>query len=336
MNEHASQPLRMGVISCADIAWRRMLPAMAASPDVDLVAIASRERKRATRAAERFGGEAGAGYEWVLDRPDVDAVYLPLPTGLHREWVARALAAGKHVLVEKPLTTGHREAAELIRTARRRRLVLMENFTFLHHSQHHVVQQLLADGVIGDLRTLTSHFGVPPRKPDDFRYRSDLGGGALFDVGVYPVRAAMMFLGPRLEVRGATLRPDPALAVDLAGRVLLSTPEHVTAQLSFGFEHGYQCQYSLWGSDGRLFLDRAFTPPGDLRPVVRIERQDHVEELTLPAEDQFAKTLGAFVRAVRDGPRADSRHEPALELASLVDSIRWTAGQPGRGARLTP
>ncbi|WHT23339.1 Gfo/Idh/MocA family oxidoreductase [Crossiella sp. CA-258035] len=318
-------PLRIGVMGCADIAWRRTLPAMAAVPQVALVAVGSRDRERAALFAGRFGGDPVVGYERILERADVDAVYVPLPIGLHGEWVARALAAGKHVLVEKPLTTGRDAAEELVLAARRRGLVLMENFAFLHHSQHAFVRRLIAEGAIGDLRSVTSEFGVPPRAPEDFRYREDLGGGALLDMGVYPLRAAMMFLGPDLEVRGASLRFDPAYRVEVSGSVLLTSPQDVTAHLTFGFERSYRCRYAVWGSAGRLSVDRAFTSPDWLRPVVRIQRQDRLEELTLPAEDQFAESLRAFAAAVGDeaGPGGDG--DLMTTLAGLVESVRAAA-----------
>ena len=199
-------PLRLGVLGCASIAWRRTLPALAAQPRLRLAAVASRDPAKAGRFAERFGGEPVVGYERLLERDDVDAVYVPLPAALHAPWVERALRAGKHVLAEKPLATRCSDARRLVALADELGLVLAENFMFTLHSQHVQVRKLIGDGVIGEPRMLTAAFAIPALPPDDMRYLSEVGGGALVDVGGYPLRTASMLLGDRLEVVGTTLR----------------------------------------------------------------------------------------------------------------------------------
>jgi dTDP-3,4-didehydro-2,6-dideoxy-alpha-D-glucose 3-reductase len=318
-------PVRFGVIGCADIAWRRTLPALTAAGDARLVAVASRDGAKARRFTDRFGGDPLDSYQALLDRPDVDAVYLPLPAVLHAEWIRRALLAGKHVLAEKPLTTDHRTATELVRLARDRGLLLFENVMFLQHSQHAAVRRLVADGAIGRLRQFSSTFTIPPKPATDIRYQADVGGGALLDVGVYPIRAASYFLGPDLEVTGAVLRHDSRFGVVVSGAVLLHTPDGVSAQLTFGMEHSYRTSYELSGSTGRLALDRVFTPPAHHQPVVRVERQDHREELTLPADDQFANVVDLFVGAVRDGTDLSDAADDSLRQAYLVDQVRARA-----------
>lgn len=148
-------------------------------------------------------------------------MYVPLPPGLRGPWVDSALRAGKHVLAEKPLTLTAAESAALVSLARRNGLVLLENYMFLRHPLHAEVRRRL--GTIGELRGLTAVFGIPPRPDDDIRYQPALGGGALTDLGGYPVRAAQFFLGPGLDVVGATLRVDPARGVDVSGTALLAT-----------------------------------------------------------------------------------------------------------------
>ncbi|MFE0038601.1 Gfo/Idh/MocA family protein, partial [Streptomyces sp. NPDC059018] len=192
--------VRMGVLGCADIALRRMLPAIAAADSAELVAVASRDATKAQRVADRFGCAGVQGYRTLLERDDIDAVYVPLPPALHFDQVAEALCAGKHVLCEKPLCTTHAEAAELMELSRRHRRILAENFMFLHHSQHAGVRSLLDTGTVGELEVLSGSFGVPPLDPTGFRYAPSLGGGALLDVGVYPLRTAQMYLSGEPEV----------------------------------------------------------------------------------------------------------------------------------------
>ncbi|MFB9835044.1 Gfo/Idh/MocA family protein [Actinoallomurus acaciae] len=324
-----SEPLRIGVMGCADIAWRRTLPALTAHPDVRLTAIAGRDPGKARRFAERFGGEPVTGYAALLERADVDAVYVPLPVRLHADWVGRALRSGRHVLAEKPLTASAEDTERLVALAASRGLALLENFMFLCHSQHARVRDLVAQGAIGELRTLVAEFAFPPMADGRNIYRPELGGGVLTEVGVYPLRTALLYLGAGLEVRGAHLQADEARGVDVAGAALLVAPGGETAHLTWGAERSYRSRYALWGSSGRIEVAWAFTPSAAHRPVVRIERQDHVEELTLPAEDHFAGAVAAFVNRVRDGVPSVLEGETVLEQARLVDQVRRRALGPG-------
>jgi NDP-hexose-3-ketoreductase len=310
----------MGVLGCSDVARRRTLPAMAGHPLISLTAVASRSPAKAAAFAAEFGCDAVDGYRRLLERPDVDAVYVPLPTGLHAAWVHDALSSGRHVLAEKPLSTDFAQAAQLVALARSRGLLLRENFTFLHHSQHTAVRRLLEERAIGELRSLEAVFGIPPLPRDDIRYRPDLGGGALLDVGVYPIRAATLFLGAGLKAVGAVCGYDPQSGVDTSGSALLHAPDGVSAHLTFGFTHSYRSAYALWGSRGRLVLERAFTPPADHRPVVRVECEGRVTEHRLPADHQFARTVGDFARAALAGETDDGAE--ILRQAALVDAVR--------------
>ncbi len=319
--------IRLGLMGCADFALRRMLPAVDRTAGIATVAVASREPARAAEVARAHGADAVPDYDALLEHPDVDAVYLPLPPALHAEWIERALHAGKHVLAEKPLTTDAARTAALIALARRERLALVENHLFLHHGQHQRIRRLLADGVIGELRAFSAAFTIPPRPPGDIRYRGELGGGALFDVGGYPLRAALLLLGTDLEVAGARLRHDERLGVDTGGAALLSRGDGVTAHLTFGMEHFYRSSYSVLGSTGRIELTHAFTPPADHAPVVRIETAAGVRELVLAPEDQGTAAVAAFVRTVKEkaGP-----YPVVSRQAELIDTIRRADGPPAR------
>jgi predicted dehydrogenase len=322
-------PVRIGVLGAAGIARRRMLPAFAAVPGVEVAVVASRERQRAAALTERFGGEPVEGYAGVLERDDVDAVYVPLPAALHAEWVERALLAGKHVLAEKPLTGDAARTRALLALARARGLVLRENVMFVHHAQHTAVRRLLAEGVVGRPRAFHAAFTIPELPPDDIRFRAGLGGGALLDVGLYPVRAALHLLGPGLRVVGAVLERPPGREVETSGAVLLRGPDGVTAQLTFGIGLGYRSSYEISGTAGRLCVDRAFTPPADHRPVLVLERAEGVERIALDADDQVAGAVRDFARAVREGEGpAGPDHRETLRQALLLDAIR-RAGAAG-------
>ncbi|MFG2296232.1 Gfo/Idh/MocA family protein [Streptomyces sp. NPDC048603] len=313
-------PVRIGVLGCAEFARRRMLPALRACPDTELVAVASRDGAKARTVAAEAGCRAVTGYEALLERDDVDAVYVPLPAALHAPWVEAALRAGRHVLAEKPLTTDPVATRILAALAESSGLALMENVLFVHHAQHAEVLKLVADGAIGELRSLHAAFTVPRLPDDDIRHDPALGGGALFDTGVYPVRAALHLLGGPLEIAGAVLRRGgPGRAVDTAGTALLHTRDGVGAQLDFGLDHAYRSRYEIRGSEGCVTVDRAFTPPADHPPRILLERRTGTEELILPADDQVARAVSAFAAAVRTGAATDPE---VLRQADLLHGIR--------------
>ncbi|WP_449203939.1 Gfo/Idh/MocA family protein [Streptomyces sp. HJ7] len=297
---------------------------MAREPGVELVAVASRDTGRAARTAAEYGCRPVHGYAELLDLPEVDAVYVPLPTALHAPWTRRALGAGKHLLSEKPLATNAAEARELLAAARGAGRVLMENVMFVHHRQHAVVQKLVADGAIGMLQSFTATFTVPRRPADDIRYRADLGGGALLDMGIYPVRAAQLLVGSRLSVAGAVLHRDGSGEVDVAGAALLyATPAGVTVQLDFGMDHAYRSAYELCGSEGRVRVDRAFTPAAEEHPLLQVVRAGGPGGVTLEPHDQVAATVSSFVCACRGEVGTDGR--ACLHQAALLDEIRRVA-----------
>ncbi|MER8062664.1 MULTISPECIES: Gfo/Idh/MocA family oxidoreductase [unclassified Streptomyces] len=321
--------VRMGVLGCADIAWRRMLPALVWHPRVEVVAIGSRDAAKAAVFARRFGGEPVAGYEAVLDRPDLDAVYIPLPPALNAGWTRRALEADKHVLCEKPMTVSARQAGELRDLARARGRALFENYMFLCHPQHRLVDDLVAAGRIGEIRSLAAGFTIPGKLADDIRHRRDLGGGALTGVGGYPLRTALRYLGPGLRVVGAHLKRDARTGVDTGGAALLAAPGGAVAHLGFGLEHAYRGHYELTGSTGRIVVPRAYTPPPDHTAVVRLEHDGRHEEFAVPPHDQFRSVVTAFVEGVRSGAPSPLSGRPLTGQARLFEAVNAAARHGG-------
>ncbi|WP_445529272.1 Gfo/Idh/MocA family protein [Streptomyces cyslabdanicus] len=335
-------PLRVGVIGCADIAVRRMLPAFASCPDIEIAAVASRDLAKARQVAERFGCRAIHGYGELLELDDIQAVYVPLPAALHARWIEATLHTGRHVLAEKPVTTHYDRTRDLLELAASRDLVLMENIMFVHHHRHRVVQRMVADGAIGELRSFHAAFTIPPLADSDIRYNANLGGGALADVGVYPLRAALHFLGPELDVIGACLVQGAGRQVETSGAALLSTPGSVTAQITFGMEHTYRSSYELRGSEGGITVDRAFTPPAGDVPVIGLHRGAKAEEIRLEPHDQVAATVATFVAAVRAGTRPDvgdtlRQSELLSRISRLASRSRrvGTLSVPGRAIRVS-
>lgn len=322
------QPLRVGVLGCASIARRSVMPAMRAVEGLDLVAVASRSKQKAESFASQFDVEPVVGYQALLDRDDIDAVYVPLPVGLSSAWILKALESGKHVLAEKPLACNYESAAAMVAMARRHELLLMENFMFRYHPQHRIALELLEGGRLGALRLFRSSFGFPPLPAGNFRYDPALGGGALLDAGGYTIKAAQLFLGANLRVTSAVLHYDRDQGVDIHGSASLVSDAGVAAQVAFGFDNYYQCNYEIWGSTGNLVAERAFTPPPAMKPPLRLETQGKIEDLTAPADDHFVGALREFRRAILE--RDIERHlGEALTQSRLLSEIRARAVEVG-------
>ena len=315
--------LKIGVMGCAKIARRSVIPAILESGVFQLDSVASRTRSKAESLAAEFSCEAVEGYEALLQR-DIDAVYMPLPTGLHEEWVMKALEAGKHVLAEKSLAMNGESAQRMVDRAREGNLLLMENFMFLYHSQHQFVKNVLAGGGIGEIRTFRSSFGFPPLEKGNFRYDAPLGGGALLDAAAYTLRAACFLLGDGLEVSAASMGCDESIGVDIFGGAFVQGSGSRHAELAWGFDNVYQCNYEIWGSEGLLTAHRAFTPGPGFSPLVTIQRHREVERHELEADNHFVGLLTEFARCVADGDCAP-KWEELLVQSRMLDEVRQAA-----------
>jgi predicted dehydrogenase len=317
-------PIRVGILGCANIATRSLLPAFARHPAYVVQAVASRDPAKAARVAAAYGC-AARGYAELTAADDVDAIYVPLPTGLHAEWVARCLRNGKHVLCEKSLASTRTEVEELVALARSARLLLVENFQFRFHSQHRHVREMLAAGAIGAVRCFRSSFGFPPfADAQNIRYSRALGGGALLDAGAYTLKAVTFMLGPAFRVQAATLWTPPGADVDISGGAYLDNGQGLPAEVAFGFDHFYQCNYEVWGSKGRLLARRAFTAPPGFPPEVILETAQGTETRTLPPDDHFANMLTHFA-ACLERRDFDDEYEQSLVQAALVQQVRERA-----------
>lgn len=317
--------LRVGILGCANIAIRFLAPAFAEHPNFELVAFAGRNADKTKATADKFSCEAIDGYQSLIERTDIDMVYVPLPNALHKEWCIKALQSGKHVLCEKSIGCTPEEVADIIATARQHNRLVIENFQFRFHFQHQWVKQQLATGVLGEIRCFRSSFGFPPfADANNIRYSKVLGGGALLDAGAYTLKALQFMLGGDFRVKAATLwQPDTA-EVDLAGGIYLDNAQGIMAELAFGFDHFYQCNYELWGSKGKLTCHRAFTAPPGFAPTVTVEYQGDQKTITLPADNHFQNMLTHFYNTVQSGDFEDE-YQQILQQANYVGAARQAA-----------
>ena len=315
--------IRIGVLGCANIAHRSMIPAILSLPDYyELAAVASRTQDKAEQFADVFNCEAIAPYDSLIQRPDIDALYIPLPTGLHKEWINKALCAGKHVYAEKSIAFSLFDAQEMVENARQHQVALMEGFMFQYHSQNVLVKKMLADGAIGETRYFTGSFGFPPF-PDanNFRYDKEVGGGAVYDACGYPVRAAFFLLGDALTVQGASVHYDRTHYCSLYGSAFLHGENGVGASISFGFDNYYQCNYQIWGTAGKLTANKAFTPKVDQPTTLTWEHDYQIETINCNPDNHFAKAMIEFHNIIADSARRERHYKDILQQSEALDTI---------------
>ena len=318
--------VRWGIVGTANIARAVFLPGLRQAGG-DAAAVAGREAGRAEQFARDNGiGRAVTGYQALIDDPDIDALYIPLPNALHAEWTIRALQAGKPVLSEKPLCGTLADTERTLAAARQTGTLLWEAFAFPFHAQLAQIRQLIADGAIGELMEIKSNFHFSVTRPDNIRYSRDLQGGALLDVGCYPIRLAAELFGPAYRSAWATaIRGGQDVDVDIWGA--LGYPGGRRLLLSCGFGRSYDAFTTIEGTAGQIHVTNPFHPgPGDSY-TAKIGRDEPRRHPAAPSELSFT-SLTRHINAVLAGaeePRllaVDTALPVARGLHDLAEAAR--------------
>ncbi|HXY66983.1 MAG TPA: Gfo/Idh/MocA family oxidoreductase [Mycobacterium sp.] len=322
--------MQIGVLGAARIAPPALIKPAKANPDVVVAAVAARDVSRARAFAAKHGiARVHDSYEALLADPDLDAIYNPLPNGLHGKWTRAALAAGKHVLCEKPFTANAAEAREIAGVAAQSDRVVMEAFHYRYHPMALRIEEIIASGELGKLERVEAALCFPLPKFSDIRYNYSLAGGATMDAGCYPVHMVRTFGGSTPEVVSAHAKlHDPQ--IDRA----------MTAELRFADGHTGRIRCSMWstrllglsahvvGDQGELRALNPTMPQIYHRLSVRSAAGKRVERFSRRAS--YAYQLDAFVAAVLRGEPVKTTPEDAIENMSVVDAIYRAAGLPLR------
>jgi predicted dehydrogenase len=317
--------LRWGLICTARIN-RRLIPAIRASTRSELVAVASRDPARAREYARQWDiPHAHGNYEALLADPEVDVIYNALPIHLHCEWTVRAAEAGKHVLCEKPLALSVEEVGRVEEAARRNRVVVFEAFMYRHHPQTLKVQDLVREGAVGTVRLVQATFAFTLENPGDYRLDPQQGGGALWDVGCYPVSFARAILDAEpVEVAGWQRPGESGVDMTFAGQMRFA--DGALAQFGCSFEAAYHCTAQILGRAGTIVLDSPWRLGGGHSPGIRLRRGDGEELLPVEGIDPYLCEVQAMEACVLDGaapvvPLSDSRGNVAT-INALYESAR--------------
>lgn len=334
MTEDPRPALRIGVLGAARIAPAAVIGPARRSPEATVTAVAARDRTRAEQFARKHGVERVFGdYQDLLDSPEVDAVYIPLPNGLHGRWTRAAVAAGKHVLCEKPFTANAEEAREIARLAADSGLVVMEAFHYRYHPLIRAAEEIVASGELGTLRRVETALSFPLPLFSDIRYDYDLAGGALMDAGCYAVHMARVLGGEDPEVVSARAKLHGDRRIDRA----------MSAELRFPSGHTGRVRCSMWSAD---VLRISATVVGDrgrmrlLNPVLphaghllAVRSADGTRLRRFPRRPSYDYQLDAFADAVLRGAPVPTTPDDAVTTMAVIDDIYRSAGLPLRVPR---
>ena len=320
--------LRIGALGAARITPAALVKPAREVDGVEVVAVAARDRERATKFAAKHGiARVVDSYDALIADPDIDAIYNPLPNGLHGVWTTRALEAGKHVLCEKPFTANAAEAEAVAAVAAGTDRVVMEAFHYRYHPVAQRIVDLVRDGAIGDLRHVESAMCIPLPLPKDIRYRLDLAGGAVMDTGCYAIHMNRTVAGEEPEVRRAearTARPG----VDRWMRAQLVYPSGVTGTMTCALFSSTLLKVAIRaeGSAGEL---RVFNPTGpQFGYRMTLRRNGTKERIRVDGAKTATYTyqLRAFAAAVRDGAPVLTPPTDAVANMRVIDAVYEAAG----------
>jgi predicted dehydrogenase len=322
--------LRIGVLGAARIAPLALINPAKENGEVVVAAVAARDVSRAQSFAAKHGiARVHDGYEALINDPEVDAIYNPLPNGLHGRWTRAALAAGKHVLCEKPFTANAAEAREIADLAKQSDRVVMEAFHYRYHPLALRIEEIIASGELGRLQRVEAAMCFPLPKFSDIRYNFALAGGATMDAGCYAVHMVRTFGGSTPEVVSAQAKLRDK-QVDRA----------MTAELQFAEGHTGRIRTSMWSSTVLNMSAKVIGEGGELKvfnPVV----PQLFHRLTVKSADgrrverfgrraSYTYQLDAFAAAVLRGEAVKTTPEGAVENMTVIDGIYRAAGLPLR------
>ncbi|MBN1960708.1 MAG: Gfo/Idh/MocA family oxidoreductase [Deltaproteobacteria bacterium] len=312
-----------GVLSTANIAIKKVIPAMQQSSWCEIRAIASRSADKAHKAADTLGiTHAYGSYQELLADSEIEAIYNPLPNHLHVPLTLQAAAAGKHVLCEKPIALNHHEAEQLLAAANK--VKIMEAFMVRFHPQWQRVRELISSGHIGTPRAVQVFFSFFNDNPRDVRNQAMIGGGALYDIGCYAILAGRFMFAAKAKRAIALIDRDPNFGIDRTSSGIVDFGEG--RQLSFTVStqaDNYQLM-QVHGSKGRIELAIPFNPQSETRILIadhETQIGDPLKVEIIPKCDQYTLQGEAFSRAIRGEIELPYDVNDAIQNMRIIDAL---------------
>lgn len=319
--------VRFGILSAANIGVHAVAPAIQSSANGKLLAVGSRDTQHATEVYS-FAPSVRIynSYQAIIDDPDIEAVYIPLPNSLHTEWTIKALQAGKHVLCEKPLAVTREEGEEMVDVARTQNVLLMEAFMYRFHPQIVWAIEQVQAGLLGPVRLVRASFSFDIRShPENIRLQPDLAGGSLMDVGCFSVNLFRAIYGHApLSVAARVYVPSPT-SVDLATNAVLDYGDGRFGILDSSLGLPSRQSAEIIGESGILTIPVPFTP-GSYDMTVFVTKNGKMTEQNFSGVDQYKLEVEHFAQCIRSGQDPRLSLSETLENVSTIEAIYEAAG----------
>lgn len=322
-----TEPIRWGILSTANIGRGRVIPAIQQSSNGVVAAVASRDIDRAQRFADSLNIPIAYGsYEELIEAPEIDAIYNPLPNSLHAEWSIRCAEAGKPTLCEKPLASDAAEAQIMVDAFADRGVLFAEAFMYRFHPQTVRVKQLVDSGVIGNLQGVMAAFTFPISNEANIRLQKDLAGGSLMDVGCYCVNVIRLMTGEEPSDVQALANMGAASGVDESLTGILKFESGVLAHFDCSLRAGYNHSYQIRGTQGRILVEEGFVMDATRSTTIRVwenagPRQDIYSEITIPATNHYQLMVEDFADALLNDRAPRYAPQDAVSNMQVIDAL---------------
>ncbi|KAA3619548.1 MAG: gfo/Idh/MocA family oxidoreductase [Calditrichaeota bacterium] len=314
--------LKWGILSTADIATEQVIPAMITSNFCEIQAIASRSAEKAQRVAKQYGIPVSYGsYNELLADENVEAVYIALPNHLHVPWSMKALAVGKHVLVEKPVGLNRTEAEKLLVASQKYpHLKIMEAFMYRFHPQWIKTKALVQNGAIGQIKAIQSAFSFFDDNSESIVNRKDYGGGSLMDIGCYPISLSRFLFDSEPKSVSATIEYHPEFKIDTRTSGILEF-DHGSTTFFSSIRSADDQTAKIWGSEGSIEFDIPFNPPANNPTKIWLTRAGNREEIKFAPANQYTLQADAFSRAILENTPVPTSLIDAVNNMHVIDKI---------------
>ena len=311
--------VKWGILGCARIAEECTLPAMLCAYNAVPFAIAGRNPDRVRLFKERYGFERAYGdYTSLLDDPDVEAVYVPLPNNLHKEWIIKALEHGKAVLCEKPIAMTPDELQEIMDASKKYERPVMEAFAFRQSIAVKKINEIIASGAIGELKTIFTRVSFMLSKPDDFRLEKNMGGGSVYDIGSYNINFINMIMktAPKKIYAAAGMHKNN---VDMDCDCIFTYDNGVRAFSHCAMNTPVYDDYSVTGTEGTIDFPYDLNAYGELRLTVSNESGETVYKFNV--QNVYQSEIEQFSRVVSEGEKQELSLEESMENLETVTRV---------------
>jgi D-xylose 1-dehydrogenase (NADP+, D-xylono-1,5-lactone-forming) len=312
-----TEQVRWGILGYARIAKNEIIPAIQRSTNSTFYAVASRDEDKLKECRELFQcPKTYTDYEELIADPDIQAVYIPLPNSMHKEWALKAMRKGKHVLCEKPIALNAEECLEMIRCSEEQGVLLMEAFMYRFTDRTRKVKEIISSGEIGDVKFIQSAFRFFLNRPNTIKVRPELGGGSLYDVGSYPVN----FVGMVMDALPESCSVQAVLenGVDTIFSAVLKYPNGVIANIHSGFNAFPQMSSEVIGTLGRMEIPDTFA---GISGTIKVITEAGIREVQVDESDRYALEVQSFANAVLGRKSSLFSLQESLQNMKVIDML---------------